>query len=230
MQEIIDNLGQYKESVFTHKSVSLDNYEKLEFLGDSILHSQVIQMIMEKFPNYTVGQLNQLKQDLCSNKNLSRIGIWLNLDKYIRINFEDWEIKNNKQDDVPTIRYKIRADVFEALVAAIFLTQGLSVLKPWIEEVFAESVENSINSPGFMHRSVIGIINKQVYASKGIYPKVEFNPSPKGKKSVIATLRIDNVIVSIAKGQNRNEAKLMAYQKLTEKGMFKSESIEVVSV
>ena len=92
---------------FTSKMVSpFDNYEQLEFIGDTIMNDAVALFIFNKYENYTVEWLTYIKHSIISSLGLSKMADFLGFWAYIS--------KNIRQD-----RDKLLEDVLEAFVGAL---------------------------------------------------------------------------------------------------------------
>ena len=110
---------------FTHKSYNpINNYEKLEFLGDRVLGLIISKRLLEIYPNENEGSLDKKLASLVNKKKCLEIGKSLNLDRFILIG-------NSKERQVK-IEGKIIADVCESLIGAIFLDQGLKIAEKFI--------------------------------------------------------------------------------------------------
>lgn len=135
------NLGFYKEA-FSLKSAGLKsakNYERLEFLGDSILGSIISCYLFEHYPKANEGQLTQLKSKIVNRKNLNKIGDDLSLTSLIQ----------NDQSSV--LGENISGNLFEALVGAIYIDLGYEicqniVLKKLLPPEEIHKLENKIIS------------------------------------------------------------------------------------
>lgn len=106
-------------TAFTHRSLNLKddnghliNFERLEFLGDSIIGIVVSSFLYEKFPFAKEGTLTKYRAKIVSRKNLNQIGHKIGL-----IHFLDQETKVNFGNN-------IHGNLLEALVGAIFVDQG----------------------------------------------------------------------------------------------------------
>lgn len=124
-----DNISLYYEAL-THKSYSNEkrtekNYQRLEFLGDAILDFLVSEYLLEHFETHTEGEMSILRSNSVKGTKLAEFALDLELDKYIRFGNHSKDFKSNG---------KIYADVFEALVAAIYLDQGIKEVKTFLEK------------------------------------------------------------------------------------------------
>ena len=102
----------------THKSVNTQiNYEKFEFIGDSIINFYITDWLYKKFNNEKENNLSIRRSQLVSKKNLSQISKKLNLHKSIKI------------DDNINISDRIHCDLFESLIGAIYLDSSYGEVK-----------------------------------------------------------------------------------------------------
>ena len=62
---------------------SLENYERLEFFGDSVLKLFTSKLLYEKYPDYPEGKLSKIRSILVSDFTLSKIAFEIGLDKLI---------------------------------------------------------------------------------------------------------------------------------------------------
>ncbi|MCI5055412.1 MAG: ribonuclease III [Flavobacteriales bacterium] len=111
----INDFSFYDEAL-THKSISEDknnNYERLEFLGDSILGSVISHILYTKFDRLEEGDLTRFKAKIVSRKSLNAIGKSLDLQSIVKI---------DKSIDIT--HTSILGNVFEALIGAVYLDLG----------------------------------------------------------------------------------------------------------
>ena len=123
---------------FTHSSSDQkNNYEKLEFLGDSLINFYSTLHIFNEYNN-KVGELSVKRTQIINNELLSLIINHLGLDKYILIG------KN------VSVNTKITSDVFESLSAAIFLDSNIETLFKFFETTLLKykNLHNKIDYKG----------------------------------------------------------------------------------
>ena len=141
------NIQRYKKA-FTHRSIQeLDakgnpiNYERLEFLGDSILGSVIATYLYKKVPEGTEGYLTQMRSKIVSREHLNELGKDLNLIRFVKSNVD----KANAGDN-------IHGNIFEALIGAIYLDKGYNACQKFIYKkvivpyVDIEKLEGKITS------------------------------------------------------------------------------------
>lgn len=122
------NKGLYRLAL-VHKSASrittkgvVLNYERLEFLGDAVLGAIVAELLYKFFPKQDEGFLTRVRSKVVSRESLNELAIHIGLDKAV---VAKADLSRNKH---------IYGDVFEAFVGAMFLDQGFSHTKRFIEK------------------------------------------------------------------------------------------------
>ena len=119
----------------THKSYdSLNNNEKLEFLGDRVLGLIISEKLLELYPDYNEGKLDKKFASLVNRKKCLEIGKIINLEKFIIIN-------NPKKKMI--IEDKILSDACEALIGAIYLDSGLKSARTFILKFWNDHLNQS---------------------------------------------------------------------------------------
>lgn len=121
------NLSKYQKA-FTHRSIQLLdlkgnplNYERLEFLGDSILGSVIAAYLYKKVPTASEGYLTQMRSKIVSREHLNELGKDLNLIRFVKSNIDQSNVGDN-----------IHGNIFEALVGAIYLDKGYNFCEKFI--------------------------------------------------------------------------------------------------
>ena len=119
---------QYLIQAFTHRSISnqpRQNYERLEFLGDAVIDIVVSRELMREFPEGDEGILTQKRSALVQKTFLATMGQLLKLLDFVQIE-STVDLKEEK------IAVKQSANLFEALVGAIYLDGGIDPAKQLI--------------------------------------------------------------------------------------------------
>ena len=119
---------EYYKRAFIHRSLNRRdingiaiNYERLEFLGDSILSSIISSYLFKNIPDGSEGYLTQMRSKIVSRSHLNELGTELNLINFVQSNIAD----DNHGDN-------IHGNLFEALIGAIFLDKGYPYCKKFI--------------------------------------------------------------------------------------------------
>ena len=120
----------YLNQAFTHKSLNTEprkNYERLEFLGDAVIDIIVSRELMRDFPEGDEGLLTQRRAALVQKPYLASIGHLLDLMDYLMI-------ENTVNLEIEKIAEKQQANLFEALIGAIYLDGGIEPCRKLILE------------------------------------------------------------------------------------------------
>ena len=177
----IINVEIYQKA-FTHRSSNLKddngnsiNFERLEFLGDSMLSIVISALLFETFPEAKEGTLTKYRAKIVSRENLNNIGKKLSL-----IEFIDDEIKANLGNN-------IHGNLLEALVGAIFIDRGYFKCKEFIlNRIVTDYVDlNQLKHTILSYKGLLlewGQKNKKIVQfktdrDKGLDPKFNYTTS-----------------------------------------------------
>ncbi len=105
--------------------------ESLEFIGDSVLGLAIADYLFTKFPNATEGDLTLMKHRLVNTETLAKLSQKLTLGKYLRIG-------RGEEKTGGRTKQALLADVFEAILAAIFCDSGYTVAKNFLYRIFVD--------------------------------------------------------------------------------------------
>jgi ribonuclease-3 len=123
-------------AALTHTSgadTRLASNERLEFLGDAVLGLVVCEQLYQLFPEYQEGDLTKVKSAVVSRRTCAQISKHLNLGDFLFLGKG-----MHLQLPMPS---NVLADVFESLVAAIYLDGGLEAVKPFILKYMGPQIE-----------------------------------------------------------------------------------------
>jgi len=126
--------------VFTHSSWVAErgrSYERLEFLGDSVLSLAVTTELYRRFPEHSEGSLARLRAYVVSRATCAKVAARLGLPTFVRrfgTGHEQVELDQLIGNE------NILADMTESLIGAIYLTYGFDVVRPAVIEAFSEHI------------------------------------------------------------------------------------------
>lgn len=116
-------------AALTHRSVGAANYERLEFLGDSVLNLVVAARLYELCPEASEGDLSRMRARLVRGATLSEVAASLGLGQQLSLG--EGELKSGGFR-----RASILADAFEALLGAIFIDGGYAACRDVVLRLF----------------------------------------------------------------------------------------------
>jgi ribonuclease-3 len=123
---------------FTHRSYvnenpnSLEDNERLEFLGDAVLDFIVGAWVYNRFPEMPEGELTKLRSAIVRNDQLANFARRLDLGRALRLG--RGESTSGGQD-----RDGLLGSAFEALVGALYLDSGLRAVEAFVHPILEES-------------------------------------------------------------------------------------------
>ncbi|MCK5945891.1 MAG: ribonuclease III [Mycoplasmataceae bacterium] len=127
------------EEAFTHPSFVNENkdakqYQRLEFLGDAVLQLYATMKIYKRYPNLNEGEMSIMRASVVNSIQLAVFSEELGFPKAIRFG----KSAKNLEENV-----KIKADIFEAVVGAIYLDLGRGVLIEFLDKTVFEFIKQS---------------------------------------------------------------------------------------
>lgn len=120
---------QLLQRALTHRSYAPDHYERLEFLGDSILGCVIAKYLYGEYPDLSEGELSRLRSNLVRESTLVLFAQQLNLGSLLKLGEGELRSGGHK-------RPSILADAVEALFGAIFLDGGFPAAEQAVLNLF----------------------------------------------------------------------------------------------
>ena len=134
------------EKALTHPSyiqqnnmTFIDSYERLEFLGDSLLKLVSSEILYKKFPDYTEGKLSKIRSFLIADATLAEISFELGLNKFLRLGDGEEKCGGRK-------RTSNNACMFEALLGAFYLLGKENEIKTFLNNVLSTKISTIIDN------------------------------------------------------------------------------------
>ncbi len=196
------------EVAVTHSSYSnehkeTENYERLEFLGDAVLELVTSEYFYLNTHDKE-GAMTKHRADYVCEKALATYAKEYELDKLIRLGEGQ---KGNLNDT-------IIADVFEAVIGAIYLDKGFFVAKDYIEKIIVPYIKQNVN----FNMDYKTLLQEYVQTDrKSLEYHVVKEYGEAHKKTFEVEVSIDNIVYGRGIGKSKKEAEQQAaydaYQK-----------------
>lgn len=125
---------------FTHRSYvnenpdSLEDNERLEFLGDAVLDFVVGAWVYHRFPEMPEGDLTKIRSAIVRNDQLALFARRLNLGGALRLGRGEFASGGRQRDG-------LLGSLFEALIGALYLDAGLKAVETFVHPLLEESYE-----------------------------------------------------------------------------------------
>lgn len=187
------------------------SYERLEFLGDSVLKLASSKYLYQKFPQSLEGELTKIRAHLVSDNTLAKFSETLKIKDVILLS--DAEEKDGGRN-----KKMILACAFESLLGAIFLTYGYEFCEKFLENIYSDEI-NSI-AKNLDNLNPKGKLQELLQKEGKNLPEYriinEFGASH--KKIFECEIYIDDIAIAKAQAKTKKEAESLAaeiaYKKL----------------
>ncbi len=200
---------------FVHRSFSNENKkiidehnERLEFLGDAILNLVISEYLYKKFLQATEGELSFFRSRIVDSDSCEGYLRKLSLQSYVLLG------KGEKQSE-DRGRSSILSDLFEAIIAAIYLDGGFFKAREFILNNFEEDVEKFLEKPSRNYKAELQNFCQKKYLKLPHY-KVLKESGPDHAKVFEVEVYIDDILLGKGEGASKKEAEQAAAEKALE--------------
>lgn len=198
------NNKELYELAFTHSSFNSDaktshhDYERLEFLGDSVLDFVIATELFKEYPTMREGDLTKAKSLLVQSKSLASLARKNDFIKYIRIghSLNTHDVLNNNS---------ILEDVFEAVIGATFLDQGIEFVTNMISIIFNDEVKNFDFNELRDYKSILQEAMQAEYRESVVYKVIDEKGPPHSRTFYVEVL-FNNIVLGKGEGKSKKEA------------------------
>lgn len=114
------------------------SYERLEFLGDSILNFIITDYLVEKFDTLDEGKLSKMRAYIVSKNTIYKLAQKINISDYLMMT--KGEEKTGGRTNISNLE-----NVIEALIGAIYKDSNISVVREWILKIWKQSITESMD-------------------------------------------------------------------------------------
>ena len=181
--KLISNAFSYKicnvhyfSSALTHKSISKDNYERLEILGDAVLQLVITELLFTKYPNHNEGQITVIRQNLVNSKNLEKIFLSLKLEKIF------------KKINPCLAKGNIYSDIFESLIGAIYLDSNYETVRDAIHNLFIPLLSDNLSQ-----KDSKTLLQEYMHSKQYPLPSYSTSPIKHSKYKYLVTCELSNL-------------------------------------
>ncbi len=201
---IVPNDLSLYEDAFTHSSVRGDpgfkggDYERLEFLGDSVLGYVLADIVFKEHPELDQGGLSKVRTQFAKGYSEADVSSKLDLLSYVRVGRGFvWGEKNKR---------KILEDVFESLIGAIYLDQGMDFTFSLLNKIFKKEV--SLAKPSSDPKTTL---QEALQAEREIFEyKILKEEGPANQRTFVAAVYVDGTEYGHGEGASKQEAETNA--------------------
>jgi ribonuclease III len=194
-------------AALTHTSgadTRLASNERLEFLGDAVLGLVTCEQLFQRFPDYQEGELTKIKSAVVSRRTCARISRLLHLGDYVFLG-KGMHVDHHAPSS-------IMEDVFESLVAAIYLDGGLESARGFILTHLGPEIERvAEEAHAGNFKSILQQVAQRSFAHTPQYHLLD-EKGPDHSKCFKIAAAIGNHRYAAAWGRTKKEAEQKAAQ------------------
>jgi ribonuclease III len=132
--------------VFTHTSWASErgaSYERLEFLGDSVLELAVAHSLYERHPDFSEGKLAKVRSHVVSRASCAEVARKLELGRRL---VERTAEQSQEELERLARNRNVLAAVIEAALGALFLQHGFAAIEDAVVDAFSEQIEHALTT------------------------------------------------------------------------------------
>jgi len=193
------NLAFSHRSFANEQGGAVDNNEKLEFFGDSVLGLVVSEYLLEVIPDRTEGDMAKVKSFVVSEDSLEGIARALRLDNFILIGRgEEYSGGRSKK--------AILADALEAIIGAYYLDSGFAAAQRFVERLLVPEIDKVREDRHAKDYKTL--LQEHVQKRMKTYPhyRVIQKTGPDHDRTFQIEVRINDRTYGPGRGKNKKEA------------------------
>jgi ribonuclease-3 len=192
-------------AALTHASGALHRLasnERMEFLGDAILGAVVCELLYRRYPESLEGDLTRLKSIVVSRQTCAKISESLGMREFL--------ILGKGMSVHPTVPSSLLADVFESLIAAIYLDGGVQFVRHFIETHLTPEIDLAAEGEvGGNYKSLLQQVAQREHGTTPTYQLLD-EKGPDHSKCFKISAQIGSHRYQPAWGRNKKEAEQRA--------------------
>ena len=204
------NDPSFLEQALVHSSCVNENpgfapvsNERLEFLGDAILGLVTAEKLYQDFPHFSEGEMTKLRAALIRQETLARMARAVNLGDYLYLG--KGEEASGGRDKPANL-----AGALEAVIAAVFLDQGLAAARDCVLKLLVPELPKVISQgTGVDYKSQLQELIQARHQLIPAYHVIEA-AGPEHAKEFTVEVRVDNTVLGRGSGKSKKAAETEA--------------------
>ncbi len=207
------------ELALTHIScidtVNSFSYERLEFLGDSVLGLCLADILFEEYEDLTEGKMTMMKSGVVNEKSLSILAGDLKLLDVVKLGHGE-KLRDKRAQE------KVSCDIFESTLAVIYIQHGFKKSRDFIRGILASKIDMLLMEGVRDPKTKLQKISVKLYKEYPTYEIIDTEGPDHGKIFVVKG--VVNIFEATAKGRSKKIAEQNTAQNLLQKMMEHAES------
>lgn len=189
-------------SSYANEGKGVECYERLEFLGDSVLGFITARYLFEKDRGPDEGELTKLRAAVVCEKALCAYSKQLGIGKYMLLG-------RGEQQSGGTERPSILADMYEAVLAAIYLDGGMEPAEKFVLRFIIPEVEAQRRRQFKDYKTALQEIVQQNPGERLEYV-LSGASGPDHNKTFITEVHLNSNVIGVGRGRSKKESEQQA--------------------
>lgn len=207
---LLENALVHRSFINENTDFALQDNERLEFLGDAVLELCVSALLMQKYPEFTEGQLSKLRAAVVNEPSLSELAKRFQLGKFLLLG-------KGEENSGGRMKSSILANCFEAVMAAIYLDCGFDYTCEYVKNLFEPLIDKE-GTKSLISRDFKTLLQEVCQNRFKVIPQYAIvdEQGPDHDKTFEMRITIGDGITATAIGKSKKEAEQRAAQKAME--------------
>ena len=194
-RSFINTLKKFKRPIYS--------YERLEFLGDSLVDFYVTEYLYKKFPDFSEGIMSKIRSKVVSTESLAELLKQKGINNYIIMSFSEEEDKGFEKPI-------ILAAVFESITGALYVDGGHKVSFKWVSTQLFPKVDEIVQKGDFTDpKTALQELSQRMWKELPVYEVVE-EIDKSGATSYTVRVKIHGEQVAQGSGSSKKKAEHQA--------------------
>ena len=178
------------------KVISIHN-ERLEFLGDAVLNLVVTEYLYKKFPQANEGILSFYRSQIVDSSSCAQ---------YVqKLEIKDFVLLGKGEQAEERGRATILADLFEAVVGAIYLDSGIEEARDFILGNFEKDISVFLQKPSRNYKAELQSFCQKKHGVQPVY-EIILESGPEHLKTFVVEAKVNNISLAKGQGSSKKEA------------------------
>ena len=197
----------FLHSSYVNEHKAKNDYERLEFLGDAVLDLVVADYLYSN-QKEKEGEMTKIRASYVCENALFEYSMNLGLNEYIKVG-------HGEEKEGGKFKKAIVADIFEALIGAIYLDLGYATARKTVLQIIVPYIENPNITFFSDYKSALQEYVQTV--QKSFTYNLIKEEGPAHERVFTVEVEVDNIIYGIGIGQSKKEAEQEAAKEALKK-------------
>jgi ribonuclease-3 len=188
------------------------DYQRLEFLGDSVMQLSTAEYLFRKYPLWDEGRLTELRIAMVQTRSFAYLARELHFDTYILLGHGE-ELNGARNRD------SLLEDVWEAFIGALYLDQGQATVQAFLQQQMFKKIDEGFYDQFIDYKSKLQELLQKNGNVVIKYQKLsETQPDTQNVQSFKVAVEVDGEVLAMGDGSSIKNAEKaaarLAYQQL----------------